>query len=221
MTIATENIQPERKKAPNSPSRPRISKEPDARRQEIIETALALLKEKGYANMTVQDITERMNVSPGLCYRYFKSKTAILTAVSKFYALQMLAHLEAPMPKELPALEKLALSLQRMYDFTKMHYEFEARYNEGPEFRAIYLDTVASRWAALLLPILTQGVKEGRFNCQIKALPATAKFLTFGLIHTFHDNTAANNHQSYLDDFLKFSQVMFAEVLGFPVKMLQ
>lgn len=36
------------RRAPNSPRRTRISKEPEERRQEIIETALELLAEKGY-----------------------------------------------------------------------------------------------------------------------------------------------------------------------------
>ena len=77
----TQDEQP-RRRARNSPRRTRISKEPEERRQEIIETALTLFSEKGYENTTIQDISDRMNVSPGLFYRYFKSKTEIFAATS-------------------------------------------------------------------------------------------------------------------------------------------
>ena len=47
--------QPQRK-ARNSPRRTRVTKDPEARRQEIIETALALFSEKGYENTTIQEV---------------------------------------------------------------------------------------------------------------------------------------------------------------------
>ncbi|GAA0736455.1 TetR/AcrR family transcriptional regulator [Clostridium oceanicum] len=52
----------------------RISKAPEVRKQEILETAMKLFYIKGYEKTSMADIAKEMDVVPGLCYRYFKSK---------------------------------------------------------------------------------------------------------------------------------------------------
>ncbi|MCD7967863.1 MAG: TetR/AcrR family transcriptional regulator [Clostridiaceae bacterium] len=202
----------EERRARNSPRRPRITKEPEARRQEIIETALELLAEKGYENMTVQDITDRMNVSPGLCYRYFKSKTEIFSAASEYYAMKMVEQLKIPISKDVPVIEKLELVINRIFEFAMSHHDFESRYNEGEDIRAIYLDNVAEQWAAVLLPIIEQGVNEKVF--QSNDVSATTHFLIFGLVHTFHQKIPSQNTKDYMVTFLDFTHDMFSRVLG-------
>lgn len=63
----------------------RVTKAPDVRRQEIIDTAIALFCEKGYEHTSMSDISNRMHVSQGLCYRYFKSKEEIYDAALDSY----------------------------------------------------------------------------------------------------------------------------------------
>lgn len=55
----------------------RQSKNPDIRKQEIINTAFQLFLDKGYDKTSMLDISKKMGVSQGLCYRYFKSKEEI------------------------------------------------------------------------------------------------------------------------------------------------
>ena len=57
-----------------SNSRVRIIKDPEERKQEIIEAALHLFSQKGYEHTTIQDIAKYLNISQGLCYRYFNLK---------------------------------------------------------------------------------------------------------------------------------------------------
>ena len=71
-----------------SNSRVRIIKDPEERKQEIIEAALHLFSQKGYEHTTIQDIAKYLNISQGLCYRYFKSKAEISTATADFYTQQ-------------------------------------------------------------------------------------------------------------------------------------
>lgn len=52
----------------------RISKAPEVRKQEILDTAMRLFYKNGYESTSMADIAKEMNVVPGLCYRYFKSK---------------------------------------------------------------------------------------------------------------------------------------------------
>jgi AcrR family transcriptional regulator len=190
----------------------RISKEPDQRRQEIVETALKLFSEKGYEDTTIQDIAEKMNVSPGLCYRYFKSKTEIFAATSEYYAKQAVKQMKIPISQNIPAIEKFNLVINRMLDFSINHHEFESRYNEGSEIRAILLDYVANQWVSVMIPIIEQGIKENIFDCS--NVSRTAKFLITGLVHTFHEDMPLDNAQEYMYSFLNFTQDMAARVLG-------
>ena len=66
----------------------RITKEPEIRRQEIIDTAIQLFTEKGYEQTSMLDITKKLNVSQGLCYRYFKSKEEIYQVALENYVNQ-------------------------------------------------------------------------------------------------------------------------------------
>jgi AcrR family transcriptional regulator len=52
----------------------RISKRPEERKQEIIEAAMKLFREKGYEQTSMADIAKEVHVVQGLCYRYFPSK---------------------------------------------------------------------------------------------------------------------------------------------------
>lgn len=47
-------------------------------RQALLEAALALFREKGYDETTVEEITERSDVSKGTFFNYFDSKQALL-----------------------------------------------------------------------------------------------------------------------------------------------
>jgi AcrR family transcriptional regulator len=63
----------------------RISKEPEIRKQEIIEIAMQVFIEKGYEQTTMRDIAKAVKVVPGLCYRYFESKEDLYNcAVSQY-----------------------------------------------------------------------------------------------------------------------------------------
>ena len=63
----------------------RVSKNPDERREEIIETAQQLFILKGFAGTKVSDIVKQINVSQGVFYYYFKSKEEIIEAIIDRY----------------------------------------------------------------------------------------------------------------------------------------
>ncbi len=55
----------------------RISKSPEIRKQEILDTAMKLFYKKGYEKTSMNDIAKELNVVQGLCYRYFDSKQSL------------------------------------------------------------------------------------------------------------------------------------------------
>ena len=64
----------------------RITKEPEVRRQEILDTALKLFGENGYEKTSITDIAKAIGVAQGLCYRYFPSKEALFDSAIEQYA---------------------------------------------------------------------------------------------------------------------------------------
>lgn len=64
----------------------RVVKEPEERKQEILETAIGVFACKGYDKTSISDIAKEMNISQGLCYRYFKSKEEIYDVALDRYA---------------------------------------------------------------------------------------------------------------------------------------
>ena len=71
----------------------RITKEPEVRRQEILDTAMKLFYEKGYEKTSITDIAREMGVAQGLCYRYFSSKEMIFDSALDQYAKMQAAQL--------------------------------------------------------------------------------------------------------------------------------
>lgn len=63
----------------------RISKPPEIRKQEILNTAMRLFCEKGYESTSMADIAKELHVVQGLCYRYFPSKQALFDAAMQQY----------------------------------------------------------------------------------------------------------------------------------------
>jgi AcrR family transcriptional regulator len=52
-----------------------------ASREEIYSTAIRMIAERGYQETTLRDIATAAQVSPGLLYRYFPGKSAVVLAV--------------------------------------------------------------------------------------------------------------------------------------------
>ncbi|MGC6174044.1 TetR/AcrR family transcriptional regulator [Lacrimispora sp. 38-1] len=64
----------------------RISKEPEVRKREIADNAMRLFCENGYEATSMKDIAKAVNVVPGLCYNYFKSKYELYEYAITLYA---------------------------------------------------------------------------------------------------------------------------------------
>lgn len=178
----------------------RISKPPEERKQEIIETALALFQEKGYENTTIQDIAERMNVAQGLCYRYFKSKQEIFAAASDHYAASFVQHISTPMTDDLTAIQKFNLTVKRLFEYGVKHEEFEAAFKKEPEISYSRLQNVISRFVDMMIPIVEQGVEEKVFHCS--DVPTTVRFLAFGVANTVHSNMPDENTKEHILSFV-------------------
>jgi AcrR family transcriptional regulator len=57
------------------------------RADDILEAAEKIILEKGYAKLTITEIAEKANVTPGSMYQYFKNKSEIILALARRYGL--------------------------------------------------------------------------------------------------------------------------------------
>ncbi|MHB1297662.1 MAG: TetR/AcrR family transcriptional regulator [Gemmatimonadaceae bacterium] len=65
-------------KRPATGARSRERHSPEVRRAEILDGALALFSERGYARATLNDVAERIGVTKGCVYHHFSSKEELL-----------------------------------------------------------------------------------------------------------------------------------------------
>jgi AcrR family transcriptional regulator len=65
--------------------RKRVSKDPEIRREELLEAASTLFRQKGIAATGIGDITDHAKVARGTFYLYFSSKDAVVSELWKRY----------------------------------------------------------------------------------------------------------------------------------------
>lgn len=63
---------------PTPPTGPKFRRRAEARPDEVLDAALALFVEKGFAATRVEDVAKRAGLSKGAVYLYFASKEALL-----------------------------------------------------------------------------------------------------------------------------------------------
>ena len=97
----------------------RITKEPEVRRQEILDTAMKLFYEKGYEKTSITDIAREMGVAQGLCYRYFSSKEMIFDSALDQYAKMQAAQLTRGMLESEYSLKQMICEMPTFLDVEK------------------------------------------------------------------------------------------------------
>jgi AcrR family transcriptional regulator len=107
-------------------------------RQGLLEAALALFREKGYNEATVEEITERADVAKGTFFNYFPSKEALLGELAVWRIEQLRAVLDVSQgaPTSPVARIKLLMRLlceQHIEDIRLAQQAFASRlYNPAP-----------------------------------------------------------------------------------------
>ena len=150
--------------------RPKFRRRAQVRPGELLDAALALFGERGFASTRVEDIAERAGVSKGTVYLYFPSKLAVLEAlVVREVSPARLSGLEgAPDPTQpaLPLIEQAlrriagALSHQRALSLPRIVLR-EALVL--PEIARMYRERVLGEAIPLLAGIVTLGIARGEF----------------------------------------------------------
>ena len=160
----------------------RISKPPEVRRQEILDTAMELFAEKGYEDTSMADIARRMGVVQGLCYRYFDSKRVLFREAMEQYVRECCA-------AGLPIIHDRSRTIrQRLDDMAALTLETEqnARYHafyHRPENQSIH-EELNWRICAYLTPHVAEELEDAcqRGELRLEHPALAASYLLHGQI---------------------------------------
>lgn len=152
---------------------PRVIKEDEhaAKRNQVLDVVQSLIFTKGYEQMTIQDVLDRLQMSKGAFYHYFRSKPAMLEAIVERTVDQIEQALRPVVEDpDLPALEKLRQFFARGSNwkaerkaliFPLMRVWFN---DENAIVRQKVLAVGLERLGPLLGIIFHQGLREGVMN---------------------------------------------------------
>ncbi len=167
----------------------RISKAPEVRKQEMIDTAMRLFARKGYEATSMTDIAKEMHVVSGLCYRYFSSKEELYNTALQVYGKENAASLIAILNREDLGFEEIFMLLGEhfiMTDGKEKYYNFF--HKSGNEMFHRELEMIMNKELLPHIISLLKRTKE-KEQFQIDDVESTAKFLLYGQMPILNDNS--------------------------------
>ncbi len=167
---------------PSRARRPRWRRRPQARREEILQAAIAVFGERGFARARLDDVARRAGVSKGTLYLYFRSKNTLFREVVRTLKGAVLARAEAFVDQfEGPSPELLGELIRRMWEHlsdprqASISRLVQSEIHHFPELAQFYFQEVVLRSRRLLERVLDRGVARGEFR------PAQARFAARGI----------------------------------------
>lgn len=158
----------------------RITKEPEERRQEILNTAMQLFYEKGYEKTSIADIANAMNVAQGLCYRYFPSKEILFDTAIDQYAGLLVERMTEILKKPGLTLKQIILQMPTFLDI-ETDDDFTYKFCHGPESRKIHMQLSMSV-CRKMLPIVKKqlDLANVRGEINLSDTETAASFCVYG-----------------------------------------
>lgn len=143
----------------------------EARPSELLEAALHLFVEKGFAATRLEDVAARAGVSKGTLYLYYENKDALFKAVVQEGIIPVIAENEAIAAKHSGcSFELLELLLQNWWTkigqtaFAGIPKLIVAEARNFPDLANFYYENVISRGRALVAGALRRGMDSGEFR---------------------------------------------------------
>jgi len=152
-----------------SPPRRRARRK-DARPGEIVEAALRLFAERGFAASKLEDVAAAAGISKGTIFLYFPTKEDLFRAVVRQAVLPNLEAATALVADPaLSAADTLRLLAERFLelldsDLTAIPKLIVAEAGNFPTLAQFYADEVAHKGMALIRGILARGIEQGEFR---------------------------------------------------------
>ena len=144
---------------------------PAARRQAILDAALSVFAERGYAAARLEDVAARVGVAKGTLYLYFKDKEALFEALIRSAVSPIMDRVgqaaSAPGASAAEVLDTFFALFQNEVLGTKRKLLLRLIIAEGARFPALaefYHREVVSRGLEMMRAIAAQAVERGEFQ---------------------------------------------------------
>lgn len=156
----------------------RITKEPEVRKQEIIDTALRLFGEKGYEKTSITDIAKAIGVAQGLCYRYFPSKEALFDSAIEQYADVLVEQMVSSKADENQTLRQIIEDMPSAMEDKDTKYYPVFHGAENKKFH----DQLTLKVCEKMVPIVEKLLQQAQQKSEIKFddLQTAASFCVYG-----------------------------------------
>ena len=197
----------------------RISKPPQERRREILNTALALFLKNGYENTSVGDIVEKIGVAQGLFYYYFRSKEEVYRAAMEQFADDCTACLISIIQDSIPLREKIDKVFAYMAGLIAeaghalmSTASLAEQLDIDNRFSIHIVQSLIDPVAGILEEMNEKGLTE------IRNPELVATFLIFGIFGLIHGSPDHNHDPAFFNSGEVIG--MIASVLGLTVEQL-
>ena len=142
----------------------------ETRRIDILETACAVVIERGFAATRISDVASRLGVSSSLIHYHFESKEALLAAAFEHYARKDVAEMLADIEAAPGHPERLVRLLENYVPEGSDDLEWKLWIDAwGEALRNPLMKRISQQLDeqsnALLEEIITAGVRDGSFRC--------------------------------------------------------
>ena len=155
----------------NAMTKPQPRRRKDARPAELLDAALEVFAEKGFAAARMEDIATRAGASKGTIYLYFPSKEAVFQALVQSMIIPNIAQAEAiadqydgqiaPLLRQLFGLLTEILRNSRIVVLPRLIIGEVYRF---PDLARFYKENVLDRGLGLIARLHQRGVESGEFR---------------------------------------------------------
>jgi AcrR family transcriptional regulator len=147
----------------------RITKDPDVRREELLDIALDLCRSQGFDALRVEQVVQRAGVAKGTFYHYFASKDAVLEALVQRFGEGLFAQLSAAAGgADRPAVERLQAAMHAAQSFKTAQGDVPLAALLQREENLAMRHRIYRAWLAdarrVLQPLISDGVADGSFD---------------------------------------------------------
>lgn len=182
----------------------RITKEPEERKQEILDTAMRIFYEKGYEKTSIADIAKAIGVAQGLCYRYFPSKEALFDSAIDQYAEELVSQFSIPTDDSKLTLREIIETMPVMVETEKDDYYKTFHVVENKKFHDQLTLKVCEKLSKLVMKLLARAKEKGEIS--IDDVQTAAFFCVYGQIGIFLDETyTIEEKERHIRDFLIYA----------------
>lgn len=183
----------------------RVTKHPDERKNEILDTAQKLFNTKGYENTSINEIVNEIGIAKGTLYYYFKTKEEMYDSIIERFCENLIDIAKKIVnEKELNAIEKIKAILYEKYNLDKNNNEMLKYSHSQIDFQmtqktSIYL---LKSYSPIIAEIVIQGNVEGMF--QVEYPLETVQFIIAG----YRMLLGLNGRVWTINELMRMSQVI-------------